>query len=42
MVYGPYSPLRCTILFYKPADVWTPMQVTFDEDIRKLFEDLPQ
>jgi len=35
-------PLRCTIFYYKPADTWMPVQVTFDEDIRKLFEDLPQ
>src|SRR3954447_23602990 len=35
-------PLRCTIFFYKGADTWTPMQVTFDQDVRRLFDELPQ
>jgi hypothetical protein len=35
-------PLRCTIFFYKPAEIWTPMQVTFDSDMHRLFDDMTQ
>ena len=32
--------IRCTIIYYKPKDVWQPARINFDPDLSLMFDEL--